>query len=80
MSTVSAQWKVGVQAGYTSNSLSANSGYAYDRTYGSRGGFTVGVPVRYEFVDWFALQAEVSYTQKIMSGSVMVIMPISKAN
>ncbi|WP_459188719.1 porin family protein [Parabacteroides sp. APC149_11_2_Y6] len=61
---VSAQWKVGVQAGYTHNSLSTTSGYAYDRNYDSKGGFTVGIPVQYEFVDWFALQADLSYTQK----------------
>lgn len=64
ISTVSAQWKVGVQAGYTHNSLSTTSGYAYDRNYGALGGFTVGIPVQYEFVDWFALQADLSYTQK----------------
>ena len=41
----SAQWKVGVQTGYTHNSLSTESGYAYDRHYDALGGFTVGVPV-----------------------------------
>ena len=64
ISTASAQWKVGVQAGYTHNSLSTASGYAYDRNYDALGGFTVGIPVQYEFVDWFALQADLSYTQK----------------
>lgn len=64
ISSTSAQWKVGVQAGYTHNSLSTASGYAYDRNYDTLGGFTVGVPVQYEFVDWFALQADLSYTQK----------------
>ena len=60
----SAQWKVGVQTGYTHNSLSTESGYAYDRHYDALGGFTVGVPVQYEFANWFALQADLSYTQK----------------
>lgn len=64
ISTASAQWKVGVQAGYTHNSLSTASGYAYDRNYNALGGFTVGIPVQYEFVNWFALQADLSYTQK----------------
>ena len=54
-STVSAQWKVGVQAGYTNPSLWENSGFAFDPTYGSRGGFAVCVPGRYELVDWFGL-------------------------
>lgn len=64
ISSASAQWKVGVQAGYTHNSLSTASGYAYDRNYDALGGFTVGVPVQYEFVDWFALQTDLSFTQK----------------
>lgn len=66
---VSAQWKVGVQAGLTSNHLTAHSGYAYDRVYELEPGVTIGVPVRYEFVDWFALQAEISYMQKNYSFS-----------
>ena len=61
---VSAQWKVGVMAGYTRNELSTSSGYFYDRDYQTYGGFTIGVPVRYEFKDWFALQADLSYVQK----------------
>ncbi|WP_459188868.1 hypothetical protein ACGE0T_01900 [Parabacteroides sp. APC149_11_2_Y6] len=72
ISTASAQWKVGVQAGYTHNSLSTTSGYAYDRNYDALGGFTVGIPVQYEFVDWFALQADLSYTQKTMPPIVVV--------
>ena len=64
ISTASAQWKVGVQAGYTHNSLATASGYAYDRNYDALGGFTVGIPVRYEFVNWFALQADLSFAQK----------------
>lgn len=61
---MSAQWKIGAMAGYTRNELSTSSGYFYDRNYKSYGGFTVGVPVRYEFKDWFALQADLSYMQK----------------
>lgn len=64
ISSVSAQWKVGAQAGYTNNSLSTTSGYAYDRNYNVLGGFTVGIPVQYEFVNWFALQTDLSYAQK----------------
>lgn len=64
ISPASAQWRVGVQAGYTRNSLSTSSGYFYDRRYVDLGGVTVGVPVQYEFTDWFALGAEVDYIQK----------------
>lgn len=59
-----AQWKVGVQAGYTHNWLTTSSGYMYDRHYEPAGGFTVGVPVQYGFFDWLAVQGELTYTQK----------------
>lgn len=59
-----AQWRVGVQAGYTHNSLATESGYFYDRRYVGLGGFSAGIPVQYEFFDWLAVQAELSYVQK----------------
>ena len=62
--TASAQWRVGIQTGYTHNWLYTENGYFYTRTYQPRGGFSIGAPVQYEFEDWFALQAEVSYIQK----------------
>ena len=55
MLSAKAQWSVGLQAGYTHNSLTTSSGYFYDRVYHAQGGVTVGVPVRYTFTDWFAL-------------------------
>ena len=60
----SAQWRIGIQAGYTRNSLSTSSGYFYDRRYVDLGGLTVGIPVQYGFTDWFAVGAEVDYIQK----------------
>ena len=62
--TASAQWRAGIQTGYTHNWLYTENGYFYTRTYQPRGGFSIGAPVQYEFEDWFALQAEVSYIQK----------------
>lgn len=62
--TAAAQWNIGLQAGYTHNTLEIATGYAYDFNYQSAGGFTVSVPVQYEFEDWFALQAELGFTQK----------------
>lgn len=59
-----AQWRVGVQAGYTHNTLTTESGYFYDRRYVARGGFSAGIPVQYEFYDWLAVQVEISYVQK----------------
>lgn len=64
MFSAKAQWSVGLQAGYTHNSLTTSSGYFYDRVYHAQGGFTVGVPVRYTFTDWFALGAEATFVQK----------------
>ena len=60
----SAQWRIGLQGGYTHNSLTTETGFYYDRHYNSRGGFAIGVPVQYGFNSWLAVQAEVSYLQK----------------
>lgn len=60
----SAQWRVGLQGGYSYNSLTTEAGYYYDRHYNPRGGFAIGVPVQYGFNGWLAVQAEVDYVQK----------------
>ncbi len=62
--TASAQWRAGIQAGYTHSWLYTENGYFYSRTYEPLGGFSISAPVQYGFEDWFALQAEVSYIQK----------------
>lgn len=59
-----AQWHVGVTAGYSCNKLCMDTGYAYDMRYEERGGFTVGIPVQYDFFDWLGVRAEVSFVQK----------------
>lgn len=41
-----------------------DTGYAYDMRYEERGGFTVGIPVQYDFFDWLGVRAEVSFVQK----------------
>lgn len=63
-SHLSAQWKVGVNAGYAYNSYSIENNYAYDFHYGGRDGLTVGIPVEYGFFDWFAVRADLTYVQK----------------
>ncbi len=60
----SAQWKIGVQGGYVENTMMVSKAYDYDRHYKSAGGFTLGIPVRYEFNDWFGVQAETSFITK----------------
>ena len=41
-----------------------DTGYAYDMRYEERGGFTVGIPVQYDFFDWLGVRAEGSFVQK----------------
>ena len=59
-----AQWRVGVTAGYSHNRLDIDTGYAYDMRYEERGGFTVGLPVQYDFFDWLGVRAELTFVQK----------------
>lgn len=60
----SAQWSIGIKGGYTYSTLSTKTRYFYDWNYVGRSGFAIGIPVQYQFFDWFALQAELSYNQK----------------
>lgn len=59
-----AQWKVGINAGYTYNSYSIDTQYAYDFNYDGLGGLTIGIPVEYGILDWLAVRADLSYLQK----------------
>ena len=57
-------WAMGLSAGYAYNMLSMPDAYDYDRHYMAGDGFSVSVPVRYGFNDWFALSAELSAVSK----------------
>ncbi len=59
-----AQWKVGVEGGVVHNTLLASKCYDYDRHYTGGTNGIIGIPVRYDFHEWFGLQAEVSYLAK----------------
>lgn len=59
-----AQWKVGIEGGMVHNTMLASKCYDYDRHYRGAPGVIIGVPARYDFRDWFGLQAEVSYLAK----------------
>lgn len=63
-SPATAQWRVGLTAGYSRNVLSMDTGYAYDLRYEARDGFTVGIPVQYDFFDWFGLRVDLVFVQK----------------
>ena len=49
---------------YCRNTLDMDTGYAYDLRYEARDGFTVGIPVQYDFRDWFGLRADLVFVQK----------------
>jgi len=55
---------LGVSGGYSHNTLITSVGSRPFTAYKSKGGFTVGMPIRYRFNEWFALQAEPSVIQK----------------
>lgn len=59
-----AQWKIGIEGGIVHNTLLVSKCYDYDRNYSGATNWVIGVPVRYDFRDWFGLQAEVSYLAK----------------
>jgi hypothetical protein len=57
-------WYIGLEGGYTYNMLYSSTGYRAFTEYENGHGFTVGLPVRYQFVDWFAVQTAFQYVQK----------------
>lgn len=59
-----AQWKVGIEGGVVRNTVLVSKCYDYDRHYSGATNGIIGIPVRYDFHDWFGLQAEVSYLAK----------------
>lgn len=59
-----AQWKVGIEGGLVRNTLLVSKCYDYDRHYTGGTNGIVGIPVRYDFRDWFGLQADVTYLAK----------------
>lgn len=62
--TASAQWHVGVNGGYTHNTLSTSSSYQYDRNYGGVGGSTFNATTGYQFTDWFSVNADLGFIEK----------------
>ncbi len=62
--TAKAQWYIGIQGGYTHNTLHSNLGNFAFAAYKPVSGFTVGVPVQYQVNNWFAVQADASFITK----------------
>jgi hypothetical protein len=57
-------WYFGLTTGYSNNGLYTGDSYRAFSEYERGHGFEISIPVRYQFVDWFSLQAELQYTQK----------------
>jgi hypothetical protein len=57
-------WYIGLEGGYAYNTLYSSTGYRAFTEYKDGDGFTIGLPVRYQFFDWFALQTAFQYIQK----------------
>jgi hypothetical protein len=58
------RWSVGLEGGYAYNMLYSSVGYRAFTEYQDGHGFTIGIPARYQFFDWFAVQAAFQYVQK----------------
>ena len=60
----SSQFYVGLETGINKNKLITNNSSQSFTTYNPATGFSIGVPVAYQFSDWLAIQADLNYTQK----------------
>lgn len=61
------QLSVGLSGGYSYNTLDTDAGYYYNREYVSEGGFSISIPIQYDFNEWFSLRSEVGYLSKSYS-------------
>jgi hypothetical protein len=59
-----AQFSIGVEGGYTRNYLETNNANRDFTNYKPADGFTIGIPVQYKIVNWFAIAADPAYIQK----------------
>lgn len=59
-----AQWSVGLSSGYARNTVTTDREYADGLRYAPHNGFTIGIPVQYDFRSWFSLRAELCWVQK----------------
>jgi hypothetical protein len=62
--TKTKRFSLGISGGYVYNSLHSSTNYRAFTKYTGGKGLTVSVPVRYELLQWLAVQAEPQYIQK----------------
>jgi hypothetical protein len=55
---------VGLEGGWTYNILYTSAGYRAFTEYEPENGFSLGIPVQYDFFDWLAVRSGFSYIQK----------------
>lgn len=58
------KWRVGVTVGGDVNTYCIDKQYQYDWRYKKGSGISMGVMGQYQISDWFALRADLNYTQK----------------
>lgn len=64
MCSAHSQWRVGATAGFDWNHYSIDNHYMTDWHYEGKKGLSIGATSQYNFNDWFALRADLNYTQK----------------
>lgn len=57
-------WFLGFEGGYAYNDYTINTQYAYDMRYTGANGFSVGVPVQLDILDWLGVRMDLQYVQK----------------
>lgn len=58
------KWKMGVTVGGDINTYDIDTQYQYDWRYHDVKGITLGLMGQYQMNEWFALRADINYTQK----------------
>lgn len=62
--TSHAQFSIGLEGGYNKNHIITNIGFRAFTKYEPLDGFNIGIPVKYDLNNWFAIQADPQYIQK----------------
>lgn len=62
--TVYAQWYGGISAGWNKNHINSDLSNRPFSQYKGESGFSISIPVLYQFNNWMGVQAELMYTQK----------------
>lgn len=64
LSSSAQKWRMGVTAGGDVNTYCIDTQYQYDWRYKDASGISMGIMGQYQLNDWFAVRADLNYTQK----------------